>query len=243
LSEYHRKRDFQRTPEPRGQAKPKTSGRSFVVQKHAARQLHYDFRLELGGVLKSWAVPKGPSLDPRDRVLAVHVEDHPVEYGTFEGTIPEGEYGGGTVMVWKCGTWEPESDPERDYARGKLRFSLHGEKLAGTWTLVRSQGRNGDDRNWLLIKGRDEFARPASKYKVTVEQPHSVLSGRSLDEIAAASDRVWTSGGEPSNNVSSNNGVKREKRTTKHQTLVPRSGMKRATQRQWRSELAALPDA
>lgn len=243
LTTYNRKRNFRATPEPQGKAAAARGAGMFVVQKHAASRLHYDFRLEWDGVLLSWAVPKGPSLDPRDRVLAVHVEDHPVEYGTFEGTIPEGEYGGGTVMVWDCGTWEPESDPERDYARGKLRFSLHGEKLAGTWTLVRIQGRNGDDRNWLLIKGRDEFARPASKYKVTVEQPLSVLSGRSLDEIAAASDRVWTSGGEQSNNVPSNNGVKREKRTTKHQTLVPRSGMKRATQRQWRSELAALPDA
>src|SRR6202047_812131 len=140
LEEYRRKRDFRKTPEPAGNSPARekaTAPLSFVIQEHAARRLHYDFRLELDGVLKSWAVPKGPSLDPREKRLAVQVEDHPLDYRNFEGTIPEGEYGGGTGMVWGRGTWEPLGDPEKNYRAGKLTFILHGDKLRGKWTLIR----------------------------------------------------------------------------------------------------------
>ena len=144
LEEYNRKRDFHRTPEPAGQvrAKPVAAPLSFVVQKHAARRLHYDFRLELDGVLKSWAIPKGPSLDPGEKRLAVHVEDHPLDYGGFEGVIPKGQYGGGTVLLWDRGTWTPEvPDPDEAYRKGSLKFRLDGEKLHGHWALVRMGGR------------------------------------------------------------------------------------------------------
>src|SRR5689334_21059390 len=139
LSEYQRKRRFNRTPEPAGKL-GSAEGRSFVIQKHDARHLHYDFRLELDGVLKSWAVPKGPSLDPTIKRLAMHVEDHPIEYGSFEGIIPQGEYGGGTVMLWDKGTWAPLGDPPKDYEKGRLKFKLNGQKLRGNWMLVRTGG-------------------------------------------------------------------------------------------------------
>src|SRR5512147_2691390 len=135
LDRYRDKRSFDRTPEPRG-GETAAEGRFFVVQKHAARRLHYDLRLQFGEVLKSWAITRGPSLDPADRRLAVHVEDHPLEYGSFEGVIPKGQYGGGTVMIWDRGRWEPEGDPERGYAKGKLSFRLFGERLKGRWTLA-----------------------------------------------------------------------------------------------------------
>src|SRR5438034_3808675 len=138
LERYRQKRDFGTTPEPRGRVGAKKKGQlSFVIQKHAASHLHYDFRLELGGVLLSWAVPKGPSLDPQDKRLAMHVEDHPLEYGGFEGVIPKGEYGGGTVVLWDRGTWRPEGDPHAGYRAGNLKFALEGEKLRGSWALVK----------------------------------------------------------------------------------------------------------
>src|ERR1700704_3960407 len=157
LSIYQAKRDFTKTAEPSGKAKVKPANYPrFVIQKHAASRLHYDLRLEVDGVFKSWAVTKGPSLNPRDRRLAVEVEDHPLDYGDFEGTIPQGEYGGGTVMIWDCGYWEPESDtpPEAQLAAGNLKFRLYGTKLAGSWVLVRMRtDRDGGKRtNWLLIK-------------------------------------------------------------------------------------------
>lgn len=166
LTEYNRKRDFKKTQEPPGQSArhrgaPDTA-LSFVIQKHAARNLHYDFRLELDGTLVSWAVPKGPSLDPADKRLAVHVEDHPLSYGNFEGSIPKGQYGGGDVIVWDRGIWQPHGDPAKAYRDGKLKFTLVGEKLAGDWTLVRTRLRgSGDKEQWLLIKERDGEARPA----------------------------------------------------------------------------------
>lgn len=197
LREYKRKRDFKKTPEPAGAAAKRRAGRQFVIQKHDASRLHYDFRLELAGTLKSWAVPKGPSLDPKVKSLAIHVEDHPLEYATFEGVIPAGQYGGGTVMVWDRGTWEPEEDPERGYRDGKLKFRLNGAKLHGSWALVRMGGRAGEDgKNWLLIKHNDDAAKPASKYDVLKREPRSVISDRDLEEIAAAADRVWTKDGE-----------------------------------------------
>jgi bifunctional non-homologous end joining protein LigD len=196
LREYKRKRHFNRTPEPAGEPAPK-GGRSFVIQKHRASHLHYDFRLELEGVLKSWAVPKGPSLDPAVKRLAMHVEDHPVEYGSFEGIIPQGEYGGGTVMLWDRGDWEPVGNPHEGYREGKLKFELHGQKLRGRWMLVRTNrpSQYVEQRQWLLFKERDDEARPTSEFDVT-DEGRSVATGRSMDEIAADEDRVWTSKGE-----------------------------------------------
>ena len=198
LEEYRHKRDFTHTPEPAGSPAASTSGDApatapslrYVVQKHAATALHYDFRLELDGVLMSWAVPKGPSLDTHDKRLAVHVEDHPIDYGSFEGGIPKGEYGGGTVMVWDAGTWEPHGDPRAGLAKGDFKFTLHGSKLNGLWVLVRMKPRPGGKReNWLLIKERDEFVRPREEYDVIAEQPDSVSTGRSLEEIAASASK------------------------------------------------------
>lgn len=188
LARYHGKRDFSRTPEPR------TGGRaggrvghgvlSFVIQKHHASHLHYDFRLELDGTLKSWAVPKGPCLDPTVKRMAVHVEDHPVSYADFEGTIPPKQYGAGTVIVWDRGDWLPDGDARKGLAAGKLKFELRGEKLHGHWTLVRMHGK-GDEKHepWLLIKERDDEARSLSDYDVLEAQPASVLTGRGVDEV------------------------------------------------------------
>jgi bifunctional non-homologous end joining protein LigD len=199
LERYRKKRDFSRTPEPPGAPRPRrkrAGDLSFVVQKHAARSLHYDFRLEMDGVLKSWAVPKGPSLDPGEKRLAVQVEDHPIEYGGFEGIIPAGEYGGGTVLLWDRGTWaSTEGEPLEAHRKGKLKFQLHGEKLRGGWTLVRMHGpRAGEnEQNWLLIKENDETARPGSGDELVREQVASVDSGETIEEIAADPPRVWES--------------------------------------------------
>src|SRR5690348_13405447 len=194
LSEYRRKRDFAKTREPAGGAttsksaprKKRAPALHFVVQKHAASQLHFDFRLELDGVMKSWAVPKGPSYDPSVKRLAMQVEDHPIEYNTFEGTIPQGEYGGGTVMLWDRGTYEAENgggvDALREgYARGDLKFMLHGERLRGGWVLVRMK-RPGRPQ-WLLIKHRDEYASNARD--VVEDVTTSVTTGRTMEDIAA----------------------------------------------------------
>lgn len=194
LSAYRAKRDFEKTPEPRGRAVP-SQGFAFVVQKHDATRLHYDLRLELDGVLKSWAVTKGPSLVPGDKRLAVHVEDHPLDYGEFEGTIPKGQYGGGTVLLWDRGVWEPEGDPRNGYTKGHLRFRLHGEKLRGGWRLVRLRRRpNERQESWLLIKSEDDWARSEGDPDILEEAPLSVKTGRPLAEIAAdATSAVWTS--------------------------------------------------
>jgi bifunctional non-homologous end joining protein LigD len=197
LEEYRRKRDFRRTPEPSGAPRRKpAAGPRFVVQQHAARRLHYDFRLELDGVLKSWAIPKGPSLDPGEKRLAVEVEDHPLDYGDFEGVIPKGEYGGGTVLLWDRGSWTPaEPDPAAALRDGKLKFALDGEKLHGGWMLVRLPKKPRDrHENWLLIKERDAAAQPDSGDAAVVDNPLSVASGRSLAAIADDRDRVWHSG-------------------------------------------------
>jgi bifunctional non-homologous end joining protein LigD len=182
LDVYRRKRDFRRTPEPAGTPGPRREkGLFFCVQKHAARRLHYDFRLELDGVLKSWAVPKGPSFDPGEKRLAVHVEDHPLEYGTFEGPIPRGEYGAGTVLLWDRGEWIPREDPHRGYRTGKLKFELVGEKLRGGWTLARMGGRSSEGgKNWLLLKERDAYARPLVEGDVLEERPESVAGDPSI---------------------------------------------------------------
>ncbi|HEX8113865.1 MAG TPA: non-homologous end-joining DNA ligase, partial [Kofleriaceae bacterium] len=189
LAKYRSKRDFTRTAEPRGEAVA-SPGHRFVIQQHAARRMHYDFRLELDGVLLSWSVPKGPSLSPRDRRLAVRTEDHPLDYADFEGVIPQGEYGGGAVVVWDRGTWQPEGDARDGMAQGKLTFALHGEKLHGRWHLVRTRGGERGE-NWLLFKGRDDAA--SDRIDIVASQPASVVSGRTVEEIAAAPDRVWHS--------------------------------------------------
>ena len=190
LDEYRRKRDFTITAEPDETPlrKPRKGGAlSFVIQKHAARRLHYDFRLELDGALKSWAVPKGPSLDPRDKRLAVHVEDHPLSYGSFEGSIPAGQYGAGDVIVWDLGVWQPHGDPRASYKSGKLKFSLQGEKLSGDWTLVRTHlPGSGDKEQWLLIKDRDAVARSSDEYSIVDERPESVLSEAAIPAKKAA---------------------------------------------------------
>jgi bifunctional non-homologous end joining protein LigD len=194
LAEYNAKRDFSRTKEPAGKL-PRAKGKTlhFVVQKHAASHLHYDFRLELDGVMKSWAVPKGPSLDPSVRRLAMEVEDHPISYNTFEGTIPAGEYGGGTVMLWDRGTYEAEDGGggeslREGYRRGDLKIVLHGKRLRGGWVLVRMK-RPGRPQ-WLLIKHRDEFADP--RQDITAEEMTSVTSKRTMEQIANGR-RVWHS--------------------------------------------------
>ncbi|HVY25161.1 MAG TPA: DNA ligase D [Polyangiaceae bacterium] len=208
LAKYRKMRDFSRSQEPRGstrakqlpkRAQPKRAqGLSFVVQKHDARNLHYDFRLELDGVLLSWAVPKGPSLDPSVKRLAMEVEPHPLEYAGFEGTIPKGEYGGGTVMVWDRGSWTPEGDPHAALAKGHLSFSLAGEKLKGAWHLVRTKrladdGHGKKGKGWLLFKSRDEQANDDDR--LLADEPDSVLTGRNLEQIAQANDATWTRAG------------------------------------------------
>jgi bifunctional non-homologous end joining protein LigD len=190
LEDYRKKRDFSKTPEPPGETRP-TGGFSYCIQKHAATRLHYDFRLELDGVLLSWAVPKGPSFDPRDKRLAMRVEDHPVEYGSFEGVIPEGEYGAGAVVLWDRGTWAPAVDPGLALKKGELKFQLHGEKLAGKWALVKIKG--DDPKAWLLVKDKDEHARPAAELDIVSARPESVVSGRGLAEVAVERDRLWHS--------------------------------------------------
>lgn len=187
LEAYRNKRDFSRTSEPPGHVR-KNPGKSFVVQKHSASRLHYDFRIEHGGVLKSWSLPKGPSDDPHDKRLAVETEDHPVEYGAFEGIIPRGEYGGGTVLIWDRGTWEPVGDPNAGLRAGKLELELHGSRLTGLYTLVRMKARKERARpNWLFLKKRDGHERSSAPL-LTERYTTSVASGRTIDEIAAGAD-------------------------------------------------------
>ena len=204
LEEYARKRQFEKTPEPLGEVKSTAGANYFCVQRHDATRLHYDFRLEIDGVLKSWAVPKGPTLDPGQRHFAAHVEDHPLDYGDFEGNIPAGNYGAGSVMLWDQGTFDllGEAPGAEQIARGDLKFRLHGEKLKGDFALVQMKGR-GKGNEWLIIKKRDEFAQPGWDVE---SQATSVLSGRTQEEIAqnmparkskrktaGAADRVWES--------------------------------------------------
>jgi bifunctional non-homologous end joining protein LigD len=190
LDRYRRMRDPARTTEPFGggaaAGPPPGAAHLFVVQKHAARRLHWDFRLELGGTLRSWAVPKGPSADPADRRMAVEVEDHPVEYADFEGIIPSGNYGAGAVIVWDRGAWQPLGDPVAGLAKGKLVFLMHGYKLRGEWTLVRTRRAQGGKQEWLLLKHRgDAFAGAGRPFA-----EESVLSGRLLEEVAAGTSRA-----------------------------------------------------
>ncbi|HXN73226.1 MAG TPA: DNA polymerase ligase N-terminal domain-containing protein [Candidatus Acidoferrales bacterium] len=213
LEDYKRKRNFGVSPEPEGKSageKDQHIELLYVIQKHRATQLHYDFRLEWKGTLLSWAVPKGPSLDPSVKRLAMQVEDHPVEYAAFEGVIPEGEYGGGTVMVWDNGTWEPEvENVEAALQKGDLKFTLHGKKLKGSWVLVRTRGYGrSSEKSWLLIKHRDQYA---STRDVAAEEPRSANSKRLLADIAqeGGGDVEKAATGDPVANA------KRGKSTTK----------------------------
>src|SRR5271165_1826831 len=208
LARYREMRDFNVTAEPSGKASAKSAGKKpssgakqqafpFVIQKHAASHLHYDFRLGWNGVLKSWAVTKGPSYVTADKRLAVQVEDHPMEYGGFEGIIPKGQYGGGTVMVWDQGSWEPQSghtDVDAGLRDGSLKFILHGTKLKGKWALIRMKPRPGDrNPNWLLIKEHDDYERSATDRTIIDEAPNSAVTGRSMEEIAREETHVWNS--------------------------------------------------
>jgi bifunctional non-homologous end joining protein LigD len=189
LQEYRRKRDFSRTREPKGGRRRKSRKLAYVIQKHAASRLHFDLRLELDGVMKSWAVPKGPSLDPSVKRLAIEVEDHPIEYNSFEGTIPAGEYGGGTVMIWDTGTYtsatetgDPETALREGYRKGDFKFVLRGKRLTGSWVLVRTRGGQGRRSQWLLIKHRDEAADPEAD--PVADELTSARTGRTMEEIA-----------------------------------------------------------
>jgi bifunctional non-homologous end joining protein LigD len=229
LQTYRRKRKFDVTPEPRGSVH-RAEGNQFVIQKHAARRLHYDLRLELGGVMKSWAVTRGPSLVPDEKRLAVHVEDHPIEYNAFEGTIPPGEYGAGTVMIWDRGRWYPEGDPYGGYKKGHLAFTLEGEKLHGRWHLVRMHGRAGEKKEpWLLIKSKDEEARSARDPDILEEQPLSAVSGRSISEIAEGKGRrrVWHSTKSVKENVKAG--------ATKGHTFLPRASTAKGSRQRART--------
>ncbi len=187
LKTYKARRNFDITPEPAEGGKPGRDRLAFVIQKHWARRLHYDFRLELDGTMKSWAVPKGPSYDTHDKRMAVHVEDHPISYNEFEGTIPEKQYGAGKVIIWDRGTWEPVEDPHKGLRAGKLVFNLHGHKMHGRWALVRMRGKGEDKEPWLLIKEKDEYVRPANEFSVVDEMPDSVKSlGPAPDEAGSA---------------------------------------------------------
>ncbi len=214
LQTYRAKRDFGVTKEPRGRvASRRTTGLRFVIQRHAATRLHYDLRLELDGVYKSWAVTKVPSLDPATKRLAVEVEDHPLDYGTFEGTIPKGQYGGGTVQMWDRGKWQPKSDdPRRDLEKGMLKFELHGKRMHGSWALIRlrpeeTKRTRQPRHNWLLVKERDDAAHPGDPDALLSEDT-SVVTGRTLEEIASSKrSRVWNSNRPPKSD--SGNGASR----------------------------------
>jgi bifunctional non-homologous end joining protein LigD len=234
LEEYSKKRHFEKTPEPPPGRQSKAGTNSFCIQRHDATRLHYDFRLEVNGVMKSWAVPKGPSLDPTVKHLAAHVEDHPKEYCGFEGNIPEGNYGAGSVMLWDRGTYDLLGDAshEEQLARGDFKFRMHGEKLNGDFALVHMKNR-GKGNEWLLIKKRDEFAKDGWDVE---EHAYSVLSGRTQEEIAqnlparkskrksaGATDRVWKSS-RPANRAAvqsaapaaKNPAVKKKRSSTSH---------------------------
>lgn len=256
LVEYRRKRHFDKTAEPSGKpAKSKSAQKlSYVIQQHAATRLHYDFRLELDGVLKSWAIPKGPSFDPTEKRLAVEVEDHPLEYAKFEGSIPEGEYGAGEVIVWDRGTWTPLSDPHDGLRRGNLKFSLDGEKLQGEWVLVRIRARERSDKpNWLLIKHRDEFAQPLTKYDVLADMPQSVKTGRTLQELTEKrsarqiaprkqAERVIAKRGAAAEKAKSNGKPRGRKKRSAKKTSAPKGATKAPLPESIDVELATLDE-
>src|SRR5258708_25492918 len=219
LETYRAKRNFGITAEPRGRVvREKTKALRFVIQRHAATRLHYDFRLELDGVYKSWAVTKVPSLDPATKRLAVEVEDHPLEYGTFEGTIPKGQYGGGTVQIWDRGTWAPQDDdPKEQLADGHLKITLYGKRMRGNWALIRMRdaaARPGRKvrHNWLLIKEIDAEAKRGRAGDTLAKETTSVTTGRTLEEIGAKSTKVWNTDRSAAENVAALNTAKKRRR-------------------------------
>ncbi len=232
LARYNAKRDFAKTPEPAGQHAPAGEQLSFVIQKHWATRLHYDFRLELDGVLLSWAVPKGPSYDPKVKRMAIHVEDHPVSYGGFEGSIPEKQYGAGTVIVWDRGTWVPIGDPHAGMASGKLVFELHGEKMAGRWELVRIAKPEDRQEAWLLFKKHDAWERPIDEYDVTTALPDSVIA-KPLGLAAAR---------EPARAAAADAAAPVVKPNSKAATKVPSKTSAKPTSRKKTPTTEALPD-
>jgi bifunctional non-homologous end joining protein LigD len=241
LEKYRAKRSFNVTAEPRG-GKIKRGGDAFVIQKHAATRLHYDLRLELDGVMKSWAVTRGPSLVPGEKRLAVHVEDHPVEYNSFEGTIPQGQYGGGTVMIWDRGRWIPDGDPHRGYAKGKLDFALEGQKLSGRWHLVRMRKRPGERQEpWLLIKAHDEAARGPDDPDILKEKDRSVVSRRTIEGIAKAGGAVWQSNRSVSDNVETMKAAAKTEKKVKsapRKKAVPKKAAARSKRTKSRAQIA-----
>ncbi len=242
LDEYQRMRDFAATPEPSGKARGrsrKVQSLQYCIQKHDATRLHYDFRLELDGTLKSWAIPKGPSLDPSVRRLAVHVEDHPLEYATFEGSIPAGHYGAGDVIVWDRGVWIPQGDPQEGYRKGKLKFGLEGEKLAGSWNLVRTR-MDGKKEQWFLIKSRDEAAREEGEYDVVTAEPNSVLSDRTLvpRKRGAAKARVAEAPAKPVKAPAKKRASRKQRDAVKLEGAVPAK-----LPEKFKPQLATLVDA
>jgi bifunctional non-homologous end joining protein LigD len=234
LDTYRAKRDFTQTSEPAGNANKssrKSKGHAYLIQKHEARNLHFDFRLEMDGVLKSWAIPRGPSMDPGDKRLAVRTEDHPIEYGTFEGTIPKGQYGGGTVMLWDEGSWEPIEDPREGFKEGKLKFMVHGKRLQGGFALVRLRsdtGRKQGKENWLLIKEKDEFARPGEGGDLIDSQLTSVRTEREMEEISQG-QAEWHSNEPVEANVKRLKTVKRAstRRSPRQRATSPRRSAKK----------------
>jgi bifunctional non-homologous end joining protein LigD len=239
LEKYRKKRKFDVTAEPRG-GKIKRGGDTFVIQKHAATRLHYDLRLELDGVMKSWAVTRGPSLVPGEKRLAVHVEDHPIEYNTFEGTIPKDQYGGGTVLIWDRGRWIPDHDPHKGYAKGHLDFALEGTKLKGHWHLVRMRKRPGERQEpWLLIKSDDDAARGPKDPDILQEKPKSVASGRTMEAIAKAGDAVW----ESKKSVAENVRTLKKAKTAKTAKKTPAAKTARASKKNVVAKPAAKRNA
>lgn len=255
LKKYRSMRDFGATPEPSGGKPKKTRLPIFVIQKHAATRLHYDFRLEMEGVLKSWAIPKGPSYDPTVKRLAMMTEDHPYDYASFEGVIPAGNYGGGNVIIWDSGTWEltEPDDPVQGIKSGKLAFRMYGKKMFGEWALVKIKGRPGSKGNeWLLLKHRDEFAN--TDVDVTEVAPRSIISDKTIDEIGA-SKRTWqsnrpaaqSSAGHARTLASRLEAEKAKKSTKKRPSALPPSrsarAPKKATSARSRSSRAGSPPA
>ena len=235
LDDYRRKRDFGITPEPADGGKPTAQALAFVVQKHWASRLHYDFRLEFEGTLRSWAVPKGPSLDPHDKRMAVQVEDHPLAYGSFEGTIPPRQYGAGKVIVWDSGLWLPLDDPTQGFNAGKLKFELRGHKLKGRWMLVRMRGNDEKQPPWLLIKEHDEHARAAGDYSITDSEPDSVSKLKPITAIAKVKSKTTPSAGRAKP-------VARSAKTT-GVTALPDAAVKATLPATLAPQLATLVDA
>lgn len=234
LLRYRAKRNFAATPEPEAGGMPNAAARAFVVQKHWARQLHYDFRLELDGSMKSWAVPKGPSLDPHVKRMAVHVEDHPISYNQFEGEIPANQYGAGKVIIWDAGVWTPLGDPQAGYRDGHLKFELTGHKLTGRWVLIRMKGKGEKQEPWLLIKEDDAFARPTAEYSVVEALPDSVagwpLPAMSPSQKTAAAPAPRTR-------------TQTKQRTRKAAPTLPAAAVSAALPARLQPQLATLADS